>query len=221
VGMAIIGWGVPTVAIIEHADIGARRGMFGPVLRDAVLMRLNGSIFLLHFVLTASFLVIPAVIEDSLMVPREAHWKVYFPVLLISLLALYPFMHVSERLRRPLLALRAAVLLLPASLALLFLLETPLWLYVALCGFFAAVNYLEASLPSLVSKAVFSHGKGTALGVYASCQFLGAFAGGASGGLVYGAQGLQGLLWLCLAAIALWLLLIWRIPAGGLTPAIV
>lgn len=220
VGMAIIAWGVPTVAIIEHAEVGARRGMFGPVLRDAVLMRLNASIFLLHFVLTASFMVIPAVIEDSFMVPREAHWKVYLPVLMISLLALYPFMYVSERRRRPLLALRAAVLLLPVSLAVLFLLETPLWLYVALCGFFAAVNYLEASLPSLVSKAVFSHGKGTALGVYASCQFLGAFAGGASGGLVYGAQGLPGLLWLCLAAIALWLLLVWRIPAHGLTPAI-
>jgi predicted MFS family arabinose efflux permease len=85
----------------------------------------------------------------------------------------------------PALALRIGVLLMPASLAALFLSKNIPLLYVALCGFFAAVNYLEAALPSLVSKAVFAHGKGTALGVYATCQFLGAFVGGTSGGLVY------------------------------------
>jgi predicted MFS family arabinose efflux permease len=63
------------------------------------------------------------------------------------------------------------------------------------------------------------HGKGTALGVYASCQFLGAFAGGTSGGLVYGAAGLSGLLWLCLGAIGLWLLLIWQLPQRDAVPA--
>lgn len=218
-GIGIVAWGVPTVPAQEHADVGARRGMFAPVLRDKVLQRLNGSVFLLHFTLTASFLVVPAVIESSLAVPREEHWKVYLPVLIISLLGMYPFLHVSERRGRPMMALRAAVLLLPASLAALFLLQAPLWLYVALCGFFAAVNYLEAVLPALVSKAVFSHGKGTALGVYATCQFLGAFAGGASGGMVYGAAGLSGLLWLCLGAIGLWLLLIWRVPAQQAEPA--
>ena len=217
-GIGIVAWGVPTVPVQEHADIGARRGMFAPVLRDNVLQRLNGSVFLLHFTLTASFLVVPAVIESSLAVPREDHWKVYLPVLIISLLGMYPFLYVSERRGRPMMALRAAVLLLPASLAALFLLQAPLWLYVALCGFFAAVNYLEAVLPALVSKAVFSHGKGTALGVYATCQFLGAFAGGASGGMVYGAAGLPGLLWLCLGAIGLWLLLIWRVPAQRAEP---
>ena len=219
VGMALITWGVPTVAAREHADIGARRGMFAPVLRDPTLRRFNASIFLLHFVLTASFLVVPAIIEDSLGVPRAAHWKVYLPVLLLSLLGMYPFLHVSERRQRPLAALRAAVLLLPLSLAALFLLRAELWLYAALCGYFAAVNYLEAALPALVSKAVFSHGKGTALGVYATCQFLGAFAGGVSGGLVFGTAGLTGLLWLSLTAVALWLLIIWRVPVRSAAPA--
>lgn len=219
IGMAIIAWGVPTVVAREHDDIGARRGMFAPVLRDPVLQRLNGSVFLLHFTLTASFLVVPAIIEGSLGVPRDDHWEVYLPVLVISLFGMYPFLHVSERLKRPVLALRAAVLLLPASLAALFLLQAHISLYVALCGFFAAVNFLEAALPAQVSKAVFSHGKGTALGVYATCQFLGAFAGGASGGLVYGTAGLNGLLYLCLGAIGLWLLLIWRVPAPEASPA--
>jgi predicted MFS family arabinose efflux permease len=219
IGMAIVALGLPSSAPQTHEDIGARRGLFAPVLRDAALMRLNGSVFLLHFTLTASFLVVPAVIENSMGVPREAHWQVYLPVLVLSLLGMYPFLHVSERRGRPLPALRAAVLLLPLCLAALFLLQGPLWLYPALVGFFAAVNYLEAALPALVSKAVFEHGKGTALGVYATCQFLGAFAGGVSGGLVYGHAGLAGLLWLCLGAVGLWLVLIWRVPVRGLSPA--
>jgi predicted MFS family arabinose efflux permease len=167
-------------------------------------------VFLLHFVLTASFIVVPAVIESSIHVPRESHWKVYLPVLVISLLAMYPLLRLSERDGKPALALRIGVLLMPASLAALFLGTSIPLLYVALCGFFAAVNYLEAALPSLVSKAVFAHGKGTALGVYATCQFLGAFVGGTSGGLVYAAAGLEGLLWLVLAAATLWMALIWR-----------
>jgi MFS family permease len=209
-GMVIVALGIPTATSRRHEDVGANASMFRPVLLDPVLQRLNGSVFLLHFILTASFIVVPAVIESSIQVPRESHWKVYLPVLVISLLAMYPLLRLSERDGKPALALRIGVLLMPASLAALFLSKNIPLLYVALCGFFAAVNYLEAALPSLVSKAVFAHGKGTALGVYATCQFLGAFVGGTSGGLVYAAAGLEGLLWLVLAAATLWMALIWR-----------
>lgn len=211
IGMAIIALGVPTSSTRHYDDIGASSDMFRPVLSDPVLQRLNGSVFLLHFMLTASFLVVPAIIEGSLGVAREEHWQVYLPVLVISLLAMYPLLQLSERRGRPALALRLSVVLMPGSLAALFLGEAAALLYVALCGFFAAVNYLEAALPSLVSKAVFSRGKGTALGVYATCQFLGAFAGGASGGFIFQSAGLMGLLWLVLGASVLWLLLIWRL----------
>jgi MFS family permease len=207
-GMAVLALGVPTSTAQKHEDVGATRGMFGPVLRDPVLRRLNGSVFLLHFVLTASFLVVPALIEGSLQVPREAHWRVYLPVLLLSLLTMYPLLRLSEREGRPVAALRIGVLLMQASLAVLFLASQHVLLYLALCGFFAAVNFLEATLPSMVSKAVFAHGKGTALGVYATCQFLGAFAGGIGGGLVFQHSGLDGLLWLVLIVTLAWLVLI-------------
>jgi MFS family permease len=62
-----------------------------------------------------------------------------------------------------------------------------------------------------VSKTVFAHGKGTALGVYATCQFLGAFVGGSAGGFIYQTAGLSRLLWLVLIAAVLWLGLIWRL----------
>ena len=80
--------------------------------------------------------------------------------------------------------------------------------YGALWLFFVGFNYLEATLPSLVSKVVFAGGKGTAMGVYSTCQFLGAFAGGAVGGWVLQQAGVGALIWVCMGLASLWLLLV-------------
>ena len=211
VGMVTVALGVPTAVTRRHEDIGATPAMIRPVLADPTLRRLNGSVFLLHFMLTASFLVVPAVIEGAMEVARADHWKVYLPVLIVSLIGMYPLLRLSERGGKPMLALRIGVVLMPASLIVLFGGSDFAVLGLALIGFFAAVNYLEAALPALVSKAVFAHGKGTALGVYATCQFLGAFVGGTTGGIVFSQAGLSGLLWLVLGGALIWLLLIWNL----------
>ena len=65
-------------------------------------------------------------------------------------------------------------------------LETTLLLLI----FFTAFNLLEAMLPSLIAKMAPPDAKGTAMGVYSSSQFLGAFAGGALGGWLRGLFGL-------------------------------
>ena len=79
--------------------------------------------------------------------------------------------------------------------------------------FFVGFNYLEATLPSLVSKTVFAGGKGTALGIYSTCQFFGAFAGGAGGGWVIQHLGAFYLLGLCVVLGGLWFLVM--LGAGG------
>jgi MFS family permease len=214
IGIVTTAFGVPTAATRAHEDIGAQPAMMGPVLRDRILQRLNGSVFILHFMLTASFLMVPAVIEDVMGIARDEHWTVYLPVLVLSLLAMYPLLRLSERGGRPVLALRIGVSVMAASLLILFQVANFAVLAAALVGFFAAVNFLEAALPSLVSKAVFEHGKGTALGIYATCQFLGAFVGGTSGGFISAAAGLPGLLWLVGASALLWLALIWNLQPG-------
>ena len=89
---------------------------------------------------------------------------------------------------------------MPSSRA--FVARTLLWL------FFVGFNYLEATLPSLVSKTVYAGGKGTALGVYSTFQFLGAFAGGALGGLTLQYWGGGAVFSVCIALILLWLLVI-------------
>jgi MFS family permease len=68
-------------------------------------------------------------------------------------------------------------------------------------------NYLEATLPSLVSKTVYAGGKGTALGVYSTFQFLGAFAGGTCGGWALQQFGMQGLFGGSAILLAIWWIL--------------
>ena len=54
----------------------------------------------------------------------------------------------------------------------------------AMILFFSAFNFLEAFMPSALSRFVPANQKGMALGVYSTTQFLGIFCGGAMGGLI-------------------------------------
>lgn len=76
----------------------------------------------------------------------------------------------------------------------------------ALLLFFTAFNLLEASLPSLVTKLTAPEVKGTAMGMFSSSQFLGAFAGGALGGSLQGGLGAPAVFLGSGVLILLWLL---------------
>ena len=71
-----------------------------------------------------------------------------------------------------------------AQLTLLIFHSSVLSVATALLLFFIAFNLLEAMLPSLVSKTAPLAAKGTAMGVYSSVQFLGAFVGATAGGFL-------------------------------------
>ena len=200
----------------DHADVGARAGLLGRSLRDVALARLNFGVFTLHFILMACFLVIPGFLEQIAGIDRDLHWRVYLPALLLSIAGMVPLMIIAERGGRPRQMFLFGIALLFTALALLgFSSAVPL-LFVALWLFFVGFNYLEATLPSLVSKTVFPGGKGTAMGVYSTCQFLGAFAGGALGGWVVQLFGVNALFGLCLALAAAW----WMVALPMRAPAI-
>jgi predicted MFS family arabinose efflux permease len=210
VGIAVVLFLVPTPPPAgAHYDVGARRGYIGRSLRDKNLVRLNFGVFVLHFILMACFLMVPVLIEQSLEIPRDRHWAVYLPVLLLSLAGMVPLMMLGERGGRPRQAfLLGIALIVTAIVTLAVSVVSPLF-YVGLWLFFVGFNYLEATLPSLVSKTVFAEGKGTAMGIYSTCQFLGAFAGGALGGLLLHYFGEAALTAVCLVlAIAWWLLVL-------------
>jgi MFS family permease len=76
----------------------------------------------------------------------------------------------------------------------------------ALLLYFVAFNLLEAVLPSLVTRLAPASAKGTAMGIFASSQFFGAFSGGMFGGLAHQAFGLAGVFLLGAGVATLWLL---------------
>lgn len=168
----------------------AARTGFADVLRDSDLLRLSGGIFVLHLILTAGFVVLPVVLRDYLEIGSATHWKVYLPILLLSVPAMVPVIAFGERRRKMHRVVPVVVLALAlVEVVLAFGLHSKILTLVALWAYFSTFNILESSLPSLVSRVAPARTKGAALGVYATAQFLGAFAGGVLGGAVYGRFG--------------------------------
>jgi predicted MFS family arabinose efflux permease len=209
----------------EHVEAGAPLGSISQSLRHRALLRLNFGVFVLHFILTASFLVVPGLLEQSYGIDRAHHWYVYLPVMVFSLLGMAPMMMIAERgghLRQIFLL---GIALIFVAVAVFGYASSTLWFYFGLWLFFVGFNYLEATLPSVVSKTVSADAKGTAMGVYSTCQFFGAFAGGAGGGWLLHTLGEPGLVAVCLLLTAGWWMLVWqaRQPAGSqsITPSAV
>jgi MFS family permease len=205
----------PRVTGVGHPEGETSPWSLRAGLGDTALVRLNFGVFVLHFILVAFFLVVPGIIEDSLGVGREQHWMVYLPVLLLSLAGMVPLMILAERggrLRQ--IFLLAIALIFVAMATLDYATATPA-LYGGLWLFFVGFNYLEASLPSLLSKTVSAGSKGTAMGVYSTCQFMGAFAGGAGGGWLLDYLGEGMLSGVCLALAAVWWLAVLRVPRSA------
>ncbi len=216
-GILIVLTRVPTPAVSErHDEAGVRRGLIRASFVNPLLRRLNFSVFALHFTLMALFLVVPAALRDVAGLERDGHWLVYLPALLLSVAGMAPMMIQAERHGRLRLMFLVAIALLLLAVPLVIFSPTAFPLYLGVLVFFTGFNYLEATLPSLVSKVAGGEGRGTALGVFSTCQFFGTFAGGALGGWLLGQGGPQ-LLALCCAALALiwWLLFL----PGGAIPA--
>lgn len=180
------------------------------LLRNAMsngeLLRLNFGIFALHFVLTATFVVVPVAFAQA-GINAERHWQFYLPVMLVAFMAMLPLMYIAEGKRKIKAVFVVAVMLLVlAESGLIF--ASDLWHWVAgLFVFFTAFNLLEATLPSLISKQAPAGSKGTAMGVYSTCQFLGAAAGGMIGGYCYQQWGLPTVLGVCAAVCTAWFLI--------------
>jgi predicted MFS family arabinose efflux permease len=213
-GIVMTVWGTPR----EPAQLVRRRGqeaapaLLGKVLGDGELLRLNFAIFALHAILTASFLVVPQTLSHTFALGTADQWKLYLPVLLASVVLMVPAIAVAEARGRMKEVFLAAIALLLVSVLLLGLKGDDATLAAAgLVIFFTAFNVMEAMLPSLITKIAPADAKGTATGVYSSSQFLGIFAGGAAGGVIFGAAGARGVL---LAAVGL--CLVWLVVAAGM-----
>jgi MFS family permease len=175
------------------------------VLHNHDLLRLNLGVFALHFALTSIFVAAPLVLANS-GVDSQQHWHYYLPVMLIAFILMMPFMYLAERKRKIKAVFIGAVTLLVIAEAFLSSgTEVSAWVG-GLLVFFIGFNLLEATLPSLVSKLAPAGNKGTAMGIFSTCQFLGAACGGFIGGYVYQHWGLASVLLVAMGVNVVWLL---------------
>ena len=162
--------------------------------------------FFLHAILAASFVVVPLHLASALALPSSLHYQVYLPVILASLVVVGPMVMFSNRHGRQKMFITATISALIAGLAALLLLPASLTAsYVGLGIFFIGFNYLEAALPSQVSREAHLGKRGKTMGNYASLQFLGTFLGASLGGFVLGQFGHDAVLVTAIVLAILWL----------------
>jgi len=202
-GIALTCYVVPSERDSWSSGSELRRSRLLDVALSWRLIPLYAAIFTLHFVLTATFLAVPLLLVDEFALPQGVHWRVYLGTFVASLALTVPLILGSERGRRPVRLLVAAMLItVVAQLILAFGWHRWWAVLTALVLFFGVVNFLEAELPALLSRAAPTGDRGAALGVFATGQFTGTFAGGAAGGVLMHLYGVSGV-FLGAAAMAL------------------
>jgi predicted MFS family arabinose efflux permease len=208
VAILVIVFVVPNpVSVKKHRDAEMVASSFTQVLANGELLRLNYGIFVLHALLSASFVVVPLLMRNAGLA-ADKHWQVYLPVFVVSFIAIVPFIILAEKKRRMKGVFLLAILTVAmAELGLMQFNGSLFGIVGFLCLFFTGFNLLEATLPSLVSKTAPGDMRGTAMGIYSTSQFLGAGLGGSIGGWCFGHYGASGVFLLCAGAAFSWLLL--------------
>ncbi|MGQ3889716.1 MFS transporter [Legionella sp. CNM-1927-20] len=193
-----------------HTDSEAKVSLLKTTLTDRDLQRLDLGIFLQHFILTATFFAIPLLLQQHLKLGHlTQQWHFYLPLMISSFIFMVPLIFLAEKKQfmKPIF-LSAVILTAGAQFILVFLHNEWIFFCFTMLFYFTAFNILEASLPSLISKQASANNKGTAMGVYSSCQFLGIFIGGFSAGILYQYIGIHaifitnallGLIWFIIA----------------------
>ncbi|MFP6833496.1 MAG: MFS transporter [Porticoccaceae bacterium] len=179
----------------------------GNLLRSPELFRLNIGIFFHHLTLMAAFVVVPSILVQQLAVGADQLWWVYLCLLGGGFVAMVPAIIVAEKRNAQKPFFIAAIIIMMVSMFVLGNTQGSILTFFMLFSYFAAFNLLEAFLPSWLSKVCPAGNRGTAMGIYSTCQFLGTFAGGILGGWGLTSLGVDGLLMLLAMLLLVWVIL--------------
>lgn len=183
---------------------------FRQALGNIELQRLSLGIFALHAILVANFLVLPELVHDHLGFGSVDSWRLYAPVLVGSFILMLPFILIAERYGR----IRQVMLFMLVCLSVSQVLFHQFHgssgaIVLSMLLFFVAFNYLEASLPSLVSRLCATNAKGVSLGIFMQSQFLGTFCGGVLGGMVLSLWSATSIYLMNISVVLIWLVAAW------------
>jgi len=207
-GVAVLVYFVPTPTRIRfHRDTEAAPAQFRRIVGNPQLLRLDFGILILHLIITATFVVLPLALRDHAGFAADEHWLIYLSVLTVALILMVPFIIYADRYNAIRQVYQVSIVALMLSLAGLYGFLNVAWVVLAcMTLYFASFTVLESSLPAMVSRLAPSELKGTALGVYSTSQYLGAFLGGGVGGWIYGNYGIPSVFAVCGGLCLLWLL---------------
>ncbi len=202
-GAALLAIGL--VVSLPRVAHPARQATFSilPAFRPD-LLKLDLYVFLLHAILTASFVALPFVLSQRLDLPMTSHWMIYLGALGLSLAIAVPLIIRDDRQGRVSFIRLAVALIVAAQLLLAFASVSVAVVVAALALFFGGFNFLEASLPARLSNQADEDARGASLGVFSTAQFLGIFTGGLLGGRFL-AAGTPAVFLLCAALAVTWL----------------
>jgi len=186
-----------------HPPIAQKWNIF-PAFRPN-LLRLDFYVFLLHAILTATFVALPFLLINRLGMPTTSHWQMYVGALIVSLAGAIPLIVRDERQGKARTVGIAVCLILLGQLALAFGSVGAVPVFLALVLFFAGFTFLEAALPARLSLLAETELRGASLGVFSSSQFLGAFAGGLIGGRFLAGGRPADVFFVCALLAAIWL----------------
>jgi MFS family permease len=204
------------IYVVPNATNVAPKGDTLPVLADLKalffepqLRQLNISVLILHLLITLFFVQVPSLLI-SFGWDLNSHWKLYLPVLLGSIISMAGLMLLAKKSKQQT-VIKLSIIILIVVFAGMSLNHSLLGLLLLSWLFFSAFNFLEANFPALVSSIAPAGKKGSAMGIYASFQFFGAFLGGLLSGGISQYLHTQ---WVFLIAAVI--CLIWLMIVGGL-----
>ena len=153
------------------------------ILTDKNQMAVNLSIGILHLILVSIFTVVPIELIERYNLPKPEHWKIYLPVILISLAIMVPAIIIAEKRGKIKPVYLSGILLISLGFLAHILIRDIYGVFLMLLFFFIGFHLLEPILPSLLTKFAGTEKRGIAVGVYNTIQFIGAFLGGVLGGV--------------------------------------
>ena len=171
------------------------------------LIRMDFGIFVLHFLQMCIWVAVPGILFEQLGVPIDRHWAIYLLTVTGGFVFMAPFMRLWDKLGQTKRAIMVAISCVLLSLILMSQLAGYRFFVFGLFLFFWGFNLLEATLPSTVTKLASAESRGTATGIYSTCQFMGVFLGGAAGGLVLSLYGSSAVFYLSAIIACVWLML--------------
>ena len=216
VGIVLVIVAVPNaVNLAPSGDILPRTKQLKQMICHPELIILNISVGILHLLITVLFIQLP-VLLDAQGLDLTAQWQAYLPILLVSLIGLFILIRIGQRQIKT--TLYIAVTLLMLSFVGLWAVTrldafSLFWLYGIGVAFFIGFNYLEANLPSMLSSIAPAGAKGSAMGIYASSQFFGAFLGGTITGILVSSFSDSVLYTVVIGICIVWSILLSRLPS--------